>query len=194
MSKDLKVGDVVWQMRGRKKSGSETQWCAVPMCIEYIDAHRFLDGFGCGGSLNSIGINYFMTRDDCLSDWNSRSHDLEIIDNISDKTPKPGNEVPSNLRFWKGENNIIVFVDCFMDKGMIFHEGDLNYQMTDDQESIDFGFSEFITLGMIYDQLNAYGDVIDVLDSGPLHGTIYRTGNWKTDGKWYIHGKTMGYA
>lgn len=195
MSKDLKVGDVVWRMRGRKKSEeTEIDWCPVPMCIEYVDEFKFLDGFGCGGSLNSIGTQYFLTREDCLKDWSSRSHDAAVTSAVSHEASKIGDEVSADRRFWKDEDHIIVFVDCFMDKGRIFHECDLKYQMTDDPESIRYGFAEYITLRMIYEQLNMYGDVIDVVESGPLSGTIYRTGNWDSNGKWYIHGKTMGYA
>ena len=69
----LKVGDVLWRMApGAPNPDGTERMYAMPICIEYADDYTFLDGKNVGGSWNSIGVYFFLTRKECLRDYELR--------------------------------------------------------------------------------------------------------------------------
>ena len=74
----MEVGTVLWHMIG-KRQNDEIRWYAEPKCVEYVDEHKYLYGDGCGGSLNNVGANVFLSREECLS------HFMEKHDSLTEK-------------------------------------------------------------------------------------------------------------
>ena len=66
MSKRVNVGDKVWKMYAEYNRPDE--WTAKSKTVAYVDEHKFFCEDGTGGSMNSIGRNWFLTEEDAVKD------------------------------------------------------------------------------------------------------------------------------
>lgn len=187
----LKVGDVLWRMYGQKKEPEgKTEWYARPLCIEYIDRNKFLDAWRCGGSLNSIGKNYFRTREECLKHWEEHRQEYEqpaVTTAVFHERPRLGSIAKDNICFWKGEDILRVYMN-----GMPVDQEKLPWKESD--QPGEYGLYDlYITLGMIRETLGERA-ILTVWYEEPTHGSIYETGNYPGETAWRLHGQTQGYA
>ncbi len=185
----LKIGDVLWRMEGREKNG-KTVWHPIPMCIEHIDEHKFLDGWGCGGSWNSIGKNYFLTRDECLKDYSTWKKHRDILGDLPKKTaPELGDIVKDDTLIWEDGNIVMVFY------GLARERFPVDKIPWNQDPNTDYGVWEVTTLGEIREAVlrEYHTEFVTVWVEDLLHGVIYECGNY-TDNKFRFHGETNGYA
>ncbi len=91
------VGTVLWRMIGRRQN-SEIRWYAAPLCIEYVDKHKFLNADNIGGGWNSIGKNYFLTREECLENFKAKGNSL--LEKILINAPTPEGIVEKPRTEW----------------------------------------------------------------------------------------------
>ena len=192
----LKIGDVLWTMRGHKKHREEeTQWHAVPVCIEHADDCKFLDAYRCGGSWSSIGKNYFLTREECLRHWEEHRQDYEkpaATSAMFHECVRMGSIIGDSKFFWRDEDVFRVFIHNGLSSAIPVEPGSLPWKMSD--EPGEYGqFDEYITLGDIREKLGK-DKVITVWYEGPLYGEIFETGNYPNETAWRLHGQTQGYA
>lgn len=200
---DLKVGTVVWRMMGHRQNGKIT-WYAVPKCIEAAEKHRYMfDSGGC--SKNSIGKNYFLTRQEALdshiSHYGSLVEDInpddplekmlhpEMKENVVEHPRTDWND--KNIVKWDSVGVAAVYIGGVCELQNVTDK--LRWRSEDDQE---YGYhAECLTLREIYEQLKEIYPhaIITVFQNSPLNGEIYQCGNYK-DGQWIEHGTTKGYA
>ena len=188
----LKVGDVVWEMRGIQMNG-ETKWSARPMCIEKVTEHMFLDAWNCGGSWNSIGKNYFLTREDALKHFEAHKDSYgkpAVTSAMLHQPTRLGEKVKDEKKLWLGENIIRVFVSKGLTGIEMLDSAVLPWQRC--EKSAD-GPETFVTLGDIRELLGSR-KIITVWVDGPLHGEVYQTGNYPGEKDWRLYGQLMGYA
>lgn len=192
----VKVGDVLWRMHGHRKEREDpVQWHAVPMCVEYVDEAKFLDAYMCGGSLNSIGKNYFRTREECLADFEKRREEYTqpaVTSAAFHEEKRLGQVVDDGLCLWKDDGLLYVMVEG---AGLISADT-LPWKVDEVSEDLTGEAFEYATLGEIRDALRErFGRrILTVWAEGPLHGEIYETGNYPPEKEWRLKGKTMGYA
>lgn len=190
----LKVGDVVWQMRGIPKDDT-TVWFARPICIEKADEHKFLDATGCGGSWTCIGKNYFLTREEALKNFEAHraEYDKQAVTSAAfNEQKRLGAKVKDGKTFWRGEETFFVFVRRGLERIEIVDSRKLPWKK--DEEAAEYGGpEEYITLGDIREALGEH-QIITVWACGPLHGEIYQTGNYPKETAWRLYGQLMGYA
>lgn len=187
----LKIGDVVWRMYGHKKDpGEKTEWHAKPMCIEYIDDHKFLDAWRCGGSLGLIGKSYFLTREECLKNWEEHRHEYEnpaVTSGVLHERERLGSIVKDDTYFWKDDDILRVYMN-----GMPVEYDKLPWR--EDDKPGEYGMPDcYVTLGMIRGAFGEYA-ILTVWYEMPTHGFIYQTGNYHNETAWRLHGWTQGYA
>jgi hypothetical protein len=189
-----KIGDVLWRMSGhRKDRDEETQWHAVPVCIEYTDEHKFLDAYRCGGSWNSIGKNYFMTREECLKDFETHRQEYmkpAVTSGMLHERKMLGSIVKDEKAFWRGEGILKIWVGSAQ-----VYLNALPWKESD--EPGEYGRTlEYVTLGAIREALLPEGiqAVVTVWYEDLLCGEIYQTGNYPGESAWRLHGMTQGYA
>lgn len=180
----IKPGDILWRMVCRRLPGEGETWAAVPICVEHVDERKFLDAWHCGGSLNSIGKNYFLTREEALADHEKHKGDRTPVSTEGLRTrPQIGSIAPDSVRFIWEEDRILIFRGA-----QSISLDDLKWKQIDG----DFGPDFCITLGEIRDEL---GDgIMTVVHEDYLNGVIYQTGNYHAEKAWRIHGLTHGYA
>jgi hypothetical protein len=192
------VGTVLWRMRGHETAHGKTEWHAVPTCIEYADKLKFLDAYKCGGSWNSIGKNYWLTREECLADFEEHRERWENAGNFrkARKYKQLGAIESDDVVFTKDEDMLVVMQEGLTDRKLIDTES-LPWKVDEDRPA-EYGLDEqYITLGMIRDALKKDGDemnVITVWHMGALNGEVYETGNYREEKAWRLHGLTLGYA
>lgn len=188
----LKVGDVVWQMCGFPKD-DKTVWFARPICIEKVDEHKFLNATGCGGSWNSIGKNYFLTREEALKDFEAHRADYDkpaITTASLHKQERLGARLHGGKVFYRGDDIFYVFVSSLHGMDQV-DPNTLPWKKLD-EPSMYGGPEEYITLDDIRKALE--GRIITVWTESPLHGEIYQTGNYPGETDWRLFGQLMGYA
>ncbi len=189
MEEKLKVGDILWRMHGHEINGA-VEWHAVPMCIEKVDEHKFLDGSNCGGSWNSIGKNYFLTREECLNDFKAHPEYHEKLYKAEPEDDQYlGKIVKDDTLIWEDGAFVLVFYGLNMDR-MPDEKIPWNKDPT-----TEYGEWRVTTLGEIREAvIREYKtDFVTVIVEEALHGTIYECGNY-SDNYFRIHGETMGYA
>lgn len=193
------VGTVLWHMIGRRQD-KEIRWYASPLCIEYADNHKFLNADKCGGSWNSIGKNYFLTREECLAHFQAKGNSL--LEKISANDPTPDGVTEKPRTDWN-------------DYEITLYGADGNTDMSGASITIYIGFydrlrnitsrikwrSEYaigcgeikrITLREIYEQART-DEILTVFYVSALRTDVYQCGNYK-QGQWVKVGKLFGYA
>jgi len=192
---NLKIGDIVWEMRGRRQNGI-TKWAAQPRCIEYADEHKFLFADGCGASWNSIGKNYFLSRQDAMDDF------LKRHDSLATKSAEPDAPVYEAPRTDWEDYEIYPGSELENITKIFLNDNPLNTSRLiwqtlpdDDWRKSDAGCEYSMTLNQLSTQLYAMGErgIITVVVEGPMHGDIFQIGNY-SEMKWGLHGTTRGYA
>lgn len=192
---ELKVGSILWNMNGREQNGV-VKFYARPHCIEHIDEHKFLFGDGCGGSINSIGRNYFLTRQEAIDHYLEKHNNLEIkLPEVEDMEECIHHEERTDfqdlevVRF-DSVNCTSVYLGGFEHLDRVTDK--LNWH-TEFVEGLDMDVST-LTLTEIYEQLKRMSSrIITVFVDSPLEGVIYQCGNYE-EGKWVKIGTTKGYA
>lgn len=187
---NLKIGDVVWRMTGRHLNPDDpVQWFAEPLCIEYMDEHKFLSGHRTGGSWGLIGKTYFLSREEALAYWQAHREEYDrpaLTSAMFHQQPRLGSIVKDDTYFLKGEDILRIYQN-----GRPVQYSELEWA-TDDRNG-EYGLPpEYITLGMIREQLG--NGILTVWEEQPTHGSIYQTGNYPPETAWRLHGHTMGYA
>ena len=191
------VGTVLWRMRGHETANGKTEWHAVPTCIEYADKHKFLDAYKCGGSWNNIGKNYWLTREECLAEYEKHRANYENAGGFQKRQryKQLGAVESDDTVFWRLEDKLLVIQEC-MDGIRIVGMAELPWGIAD--EPAEYGTEEqYVTLGMIRDALrrdDEWMNVITVWHQSALHGEVYQTGNYHEEKAWRLHGLTLGYA
>lgn len=182
MEQEIHIGQILWQMCCPANKYPDG-WYARPGCVEYLDEHKFLFGDGTGGSLNSIGKNYFLTREEAIEHHKNMPKEKAVTSAMFSK-PKQRIGQPVDDTIHVGGFGVKVFhglLDTRIDNLLEF-------------EKDDFTGDVWVSLGEIRDQLAKKGiDCFTVYNEDPLHGDIYMYGNY-TDGKFYLFGETIGYA
>ena len=202
---DLTIGTVVWRIMGERQDGKIT-WYAVPKCIEKIEESRYVfDRGGC--SKNSIGKNYFLTRQEALDDHVARYGSLVEDINPNDPLEKMlHSELKDRVTeyprtYW---NDLKIIREDSVNGAAVYLGSVTELQNITDrlcwkkEECSEYGyFAEYLTLREIYEQVKewypAKRPIITVFQEDPLSGTIYQCGNYE-DGRWVNHGTTKGYA
>lgn len=207
MIDELKVGDILWQMYGRRQN-DEIRWYAQPKCIEQIDEHKYLFGGGGGCSKNSVGKNYFQTREEAIGHFTE--HHGALVQKIDDIEKATVDVVPHGMADnvhdfprtdWQDKR--IVKWDTVNVAGVYVGTIEKMVNVTEaikwDSEPMgDFDYIS-LTLSEIYEQVSQMDimknglRIITVFQEGPLDGDIYQCGNYK-DGRWLHIGKLQGYA
>lgn len=180
MEQEIHIGQILWQMCCPAHKYPDG-WYARPGCVEYLDEHKFLFGDGTGGSLNSIGKNYFLTREEAIE--HHKNAPRAVTSAMFDPPKRRiGQQVDDTIHV--GGFGVKVFQGIFgsrIDNLLEF-------------EKDEFTGDVWVSLGEIRDQLAKKGiDFFTVYNDDPMHGSIYMYGNY-TDGKFYLYGETMGYA
>lgn len=195
MSK-LKIGDVLWMIRGKEQNGV-IKWHAAPHCIEFIDDHKILFENGCGGSLGNVGKAWFMTRDDCIKEILKKHSSMETqLSEIDEKE----NEIEHLERTDFQDLEVIRF-DSITETSVYVGGMDRLVNITDKLKwhtqyvealCMDVGT---LTLSEIYEQAKEFNwdRMLTVFVESSLEGVIYQCGNYE-DGKWVKYGTTRGYA
>ncbi len=186
----VKIGTVLWQMRGHHKEREDpVKWHAVPHCVEFVDGHKFLDAYGCGGSLNGIGKNWFRTREECLEDFEKHRESYSQPAATSaalHQEERLGSAVSDSVAFWRDDGILRVFVN-----GRRLNNGELPWRIA--PEGAEGEPWERVTLGEIREALGTR-PIITVWHENWLWGKIYETGNHPEETVWRLHGRTMGFA
>lgn len=203
-SEDLEVGTVVWRMCGRRQDGKIT-WYAEPECIEEVKEHMYMFSRG-GCSKNSIGIDYFLTRQDAIDRFVSKYGSLEESINPNDPLEKMSHpELRENVTEYPRTdwNDMEITKSDGVDDAGVYIGGVTELENITDslawrKVSVpEHGYyAECLTLREIYEQVSSSHNVspiITVFQDSPLSGEIYQCGNYE-DGKWVKHGTTKGYA
>lgn len=176
---ELKIGQVVWSLKRPK--GKE--WAAFPSCIEKITENAFFFADGCGGSKNSIGKNYFLTREECLK--HIPTEEKPAVTSMPKGSPGMMDVV--------SDGTVCLYLNTTVFFGLLekrVPEGMLKWR--DDEE---FYSGSVLTLGEIRDQLNEKGvAMMTVVSTSPLHGEIFMTGNYPSENVWRKFGETVGFA
>ena len=180
MEQEIHIGQILWQMRCPAHKYPDG-WYANPKYVECVDEHKFLFGDGTGGSLNSIGKNYFLTREEAIE--HHKNAPKAVTSAMFDK-PKRCVGQPVDETIHVGGFGVKIF------------SGLLDKRIDDllEFEKDEFTGDVWISLGEIRDQLAKNGIYcFTVYNDDPMHGSIYMYGNY-TDDKFYLFGETMGYA
>lgn len=166
-------------------------WFPEAYAIQYVDANKFMCTHG-GGSWNSIGKTFFLTREECLEAWGDKPM-------ITDP-PETECEEPENLNelvIWHCSDMEILTITV---NGILINlEEDLIWQHCSEWEiPCDPYYGDYLTLADISHQLSGKIPkdglgIIEVRIEEPLNGVIYQYGNYR-DNKWREYGKLMGYA
>lgn len=190
MKTTLRIGDVLWRMHGTRDENGRERWFPCPISVEYLDEHKFLDGRSCGGSLNSIGINYFLTRQECLEHFEAhRAAYQALSENTAQRSHEKrlGQKIPDGRYFWRFDGVLLkVYVD-----NVLIEDSRLPWKTDDRPEQGSFG-DPYTTLGAIRSAFGT-GVIITVWAQEELKGEIYETGNYSGETDWRLIGKTMGY-
>ena len=196
------MGDVLWSMTGIRQDG-KIKWYARPTCIEYVDKHKFLDAWHCGGSWNNIGYNYFLTRDEAIAHFTEKGRKLEEdIDpnrELSEEQKAAGIKEKARTDWqtyevyrFNGVDMTSIYLNGF--NGLI----DVTKQAPWRHQLIEWAGEawETLTLDEIYQHFAKDGQeraMITVFCNGPGKCRIFQCGNYK-NGKWVKLGEVMGYA
>ena len=208
MIDELKVGDILWQMYGTRQN-DEIRWYAHPKCIEKIDEHKYLFGGGGGCSKNSVGKNYYRTREEAISQFMEHHGSLvQKLDDIEkatvDVVPKGMADNVHNLPRTDWQDKRIVKWDTVNVAGVYVGtiENMMNVTEAISWHSEPMGDFDYIslTLSEIYEQVSKLEimkgglRIITVFQEGPLDGDIYQCGNYSEADKWVQIGTLRGYA
>ena len=182
-----RVGDVLWRMHGHRRGENRApEWYAEPLCVEYVDRAKFLSGGQIGGSLNSIGVTYFWTREACLSDWRAHREKYEqpLAAAVAAEPQRLGAIVPDSHALRPEEDIVRIFAYW----GPVSAKA---LQWREDRSG-EFGGGRVLTLGEVRQQLGS--GVLTVIEESFLRGAIYMTGNYHGEDAWRLYGHTMGFA
>ena len=196
MNDNIKIGDVLWAMHGRERNGM-CKFFACPKCVEYVDEHKFLFGDGCGGSLNSIGHNYFLTRQEAIDHHLEKYKSLEVdLSDDEEFESKVTHEERTDFQDYE----ICEFdsIDCAtVYMGGMDRLVKANDMLEWHEQEAEWAYMTIktLTLSEIYEQLKDKMEdrMITVFVESPLHGEIFQCGNHE-EGKWEKYGSTQGYA
>lgn len=193
----IEVGTVLWRMRGIERNGI-VRWYAAPDCVEQIDDRKFLFGNGCGASLNAIGTNYFLSRDEAIHNHLSMGGELEqeFKEDAEEITRLPPTDFQDQIiyKFNHGVNDCGVYVGGLSQLKDITSDIVWNcISLVDDEY-----YEESLSLSQIYDQVSRLAgheyDIITVIQNDPLRAQIYQCNNYER-GKWVcLADNVMGYA
>lgn len=190
------IGTVLWKM-DRTAHHGKVYWSPKPLSIEQ---HPERGGFKFnsipsqgGSSWNNIGVNYFLTRQECLDDWG----DDPTIEN--DIRPAEDQEYPhpaeyGKLTIWCDDptSTLLIVTGLTRDR---YSEAKLRWNTSKYASGFE-GFSQYLTLDEIRDQIfkELGKTIIEVRVEDPLRGVIHQTGNQPNNDYWHEQGKTRGYV
>lgn len=187
----MEVGTVLWRMVG-KRQNDEIRWYAEPKCVEYVDEHIYLYGDRCGGSLNNVGVNVFLSREECISHFMEKHDSLIQKIPIDEKSPDDVYDLPrTDWQEW-----LVTRFDS-VECTSVYRNG-LNKLVnitnalkwhTEYVEGLEMQV-DTLTLKEISEQVES--GMITVIQNDPMRCKIFQYGNY-LDGKWYKLGEIMGY-
>lgn len=190
----MEVGTVLWRMVG-KRQNDEIRWYAEPKCVEYVDKHKYLYGDGCGGSLNNVGVNVFLSREECLSHFMEKHDSLIQKIPIDEKSPDDVYDLPrTDWQEWLVTRfDSIEHTSVYL--GGLNNLKDVTGALKWHSEWVEALCMdiETLTLQEISEQLSKSNMMITVIQNDPMRCKIFQYGNYP-DNKWYRLGEVMGYA
>jgi len=194
------VGTVLWCMIGRRQN-SEIRWYAAPLCIEYVDKHKFLNADNIGGGWNSIGKNYFLTREECLENFKAKGNSL--LEKILINAPTPEGIVEKPRTEWDdyefhlfgaegnhdaSDTSVTVYAGFYDGLKNITDRLLWHSKLTD-----GYGKVNSLTLREIYEQCRKFSRLLTVFHATATRTEVYQCGNYE-DGKWENVGHLYGFA
>lgn len=182
---NLKNGDVIWQMHGRRKN-DEIKWDAVPKCITEIKEHMFMFSDGGGIIKKAVGITVFMTREECLRDFLGRHNGLTEKVDIDKPVSSSIAEYVTEYPRTDFEDKVIICNDGITGT-LIFAETEcipIERFQWKIREYKTVNQYEYLTLHEIREQFDdmKYGNkkrILTVVSEEPMEGYIYQSGNHK---------------
>lgn len=194
---DLKIGDVLWQLRGIEQNGVY-EFKVIPKSIEVIDDHKILFSDGSGGSINLLGKQWFFTRQEALDDFNEKYE--KALSNSTVSQALTYEPIVHKERTDYQDYEVCKFNS--VDTTTVYSGGITN--LTNITNLLDWNAEycepldmnlETLTLSEIWEQAKkiSFMSIITVFIESPLEGTIFQCGNHE-EGKWEKYGTTQGYA
>ena len=194
---NIGIGTVLWTMYG-KEQNDIYKWYAKPRCVEKIDNQKILFGDGTGGSLNNIGKNWFLTRQEAIDNFLTKHDSLEM--RMPDITEDEELHTTHLARTDYQDVEVVKFDTVNQTSvyiGFFYELENVTDILKWHKEYVDALYMDLETLSLteIYEQLKESNEahIITVFVDSPLNGVIYQCGNHEK-GKWEQIGTTVGYA